>query len=160
MDKKDFKKEIEREIENLERLSKEMKEIIERIIDEADFIETRAAGSILHDFYCGMEKIFERIAVKVDSKLPGGEDWHRELLLQMGKPFKNVRDRVISQDLLERLKEYLRFRHLFRNVYGFEIKWQRFKPLVLSMSTVLNDFKKNIREFMGSLESQKKENEK
>lgn len=153
MDKSDFFNEIEREIENLERLSNEMKEIREKVSDEPNFIETRAAGSILHDFYCGIEKMFKRIAVRVDGKLPKGKDWHRELLIQMSKPYQNVREEVISKDLLERLNEFLRFRHLFRNIYGFEIKWSRFKPLVLSLPDVLNDLEINIREFMNSLKS-------
>ena len=80
MDKENLKKQVEVEIENLERLVKEMVEITNKIADEPDFIETRAAGSILHDFYCGVEKIFERITIFINNKLPNGEDWHKELL--------------------------------------------------------------------------------
>lgn len=58
MDKENLKKQIEIEIENLERLVKEMVKITDKIVDKPDFIETRAAGSILHDFYCGVEKIY------------------------------------------------------------------------------------------------------
>lgn len=50
MDKDALRKEIEIEIENLERLAKEMEEITNRFTDTPNFIETRAAGSILHDF--------------------------------------------------------------------------------------------------------------
>lgn len=54
MDKEVLRKEIEIELKNLERLAKEMKELIGRFSDRPDFVETRAAGSILHDFYCGV----------------------------------------------------------------------------------------------------------
>lgn len=61
MDKGALKKEIEIELGNLERLAWEMEELTNRFVNIPDFIETRAPGSILHDFYCGVEKIFERI---------------------------------------------------------------------------------------------------
>lgn len=48
MDKEALKKEIEIELRNLERLAKEMEGITERSADKPDFIETRAAASILH----------------------------------------------------------------------------------------------------------------
>jgi hypothetical protein len=151
MDKKALKKEIEIELRNLERLTKEMEEITERSADKLDFIETRAAGSILHDFYCGVEKIFERISVHMEGGLPRGEDWHTELLLQMARSTEGIRDAVISTDLLEKFKEYLRFRHLFRHIYGFELKWERFKDLSLSLSTILSRFKDDLEGFLRML---------
>ena len=82
MDKKALNKEINIELENLTRLVREMGDLTGRFVGEPDFIQTRAAGSILHDFYCGIEKIFERIAIRIDGGLPKGGDWHTELLLQ------------------------------------------------------------------------------
>lgn len=148
MDKEELKKEIIIELQNLERLVREMEELANRFVNKPDFIETRAAGSILHDFYCGVEKIFERIAIHIDGKLPRGEDWHTELLLQMAYPFKEIREAVISQDFMGKLKEYLRFRHLFRNIYGFELKWERFKDLALSLNRLLGDLKNEIERFL------------
>jgi len=46
MDKVSLEKEIEIEIENLERLVKEMEEITDKSANKLDFIETRAAGKI------------------------------------------------------------------------------------------------------------------
>jgi hypothetical protein len=48
--------------------------LLAKISNKPDFIEVRASGSILHDFYCGVEKIFERIALSVDMNLPKGEN--------------------------------------------------------------------------------------
>ncbi len=151
MDKERLKEEIAVELRNLERLSGEMEEIINRFKDEPDFVETRAAGSILHDFYCGVEKILERIAIQIDGGLPKGEDWHTELLLQMAHPVPGVRRAVINQSLLEKLKEYLRFRHLFRHIYGFELKWDRFKDLALALSATLREFKISLSEIVESI---------
>lgn len=136
---------------NLERLAREMEELTNRFVNKPDFIETRAAGSILHDFYCGVEKIFERIAVHINGELPKGGDWHAELLLHMAHSIKGIRDAAISTDLLEKFKEYLRFRHLFRHIYGFELKWERFKDLSLSLSTILTELKHNLEEFKDTL---------
>lgn len=141
MDKSDIKKEVEIELENPDRLVKEMEDLTRRFTNEPDFIQARAAGSIIHDFYCGVEKLFERVAVNIDGKLPKGEDWHTELLSQMARPLVGIREAVINQDLLGKLREYLRFRHLFRHIYGFELKWERFKDLSLSLFTILGEFK-------------------
>ncbi|MHB1336934.1 MAG: ribonuclease toxin HepT-like protein [Candidatus Humimicrobiaceae bacterium] len=121
MDKDSLRKLIEIEIENLERLVDENIIITDRFTDKPDFIEIRAAGSILHDFYCAVEKIFKRITIYINNDFPDGEDWHTELLLQMTRPIEKTHKAVISRELLEKLKEYLRFRHLFRNIYGFEL---------------------------------------
>lgn len=141
MDKSDIKKEVEIELENPDRLVKEMEDLTRRFTNEPDFIQARAAGSIIHDFYCGVEKLFERVAVNIDGELPKGEDWHTELLSQMARPLVGIREAVINQDLLGKLREYLRFRHLFRHIYGFELKWQRFKTLSLSLSDILSELK-------------------
>lgn len=151
MDKEKLVEEIEIEIENLERLSREMEELTNRLGEKPDFIETRAAASILHDFYCGIEKIFERIALRINGEIPKGEDWHTELLLQMGRYVEGVRDEVINKSLLEKLKEHLRFRHLFRHMYGFELKWERFKGLALSLQLILNELKNDLRFFKDKL---------
>jgi hypothetical protein len=151
MDKDNLKSQIEIEIENLERLIKENKAITNRFTENPGFIETRAAGSVLHDFYCGVEKIFKRIAIFINNELPGGEDWHMELLLQMSRPANKKFPRVISQVLLEKLKECLRFRHLFRNIYGFELNWERFKNLSLSLEDLLCELKDSLNRFIDNL---------
>lgn len=136
----EFIKDVKIELQNLERLIKEMQDLMSRIGEEPDFIIFRTAGSILHDFYCGIEKIFERIAINVDNNMPKGEDWHIKLLFQMIKS-KKGRKAIIDSALLQDLKEYLRFRHLFRNIYGFELKWDKIKPLCIRLDDVYNKLK-------------------
>ena len=147
MDREALKKEIEIELRNLERLAREMEGLKDRFVNKPDFIETRASGSILHDFYCGIEKVFERIAIHIDGGLPKGEDWHTELLLQMAHPIKGIRDAVISTDLLEKFKEYLRFRHLFRHIYGFELKWEKCQGLVKRFPSIFEKIDKQLLQF-------------
>lgn len=147
MAEKGLHQDINIELENLKRLVSEMNQVIEKPKEPLNFVETRAAGSILHDFYCGIEKIFERIAVVIDKNLPKGEDWHSELLVQMAGPLKEKRNTVIDEETMQRLKEYLRFRHLFRNIYGFELKWERFGDLCFGMENLLQALKAELSKF-------------
>jgi len=66
----------------------------------------------------------------------------------MAKPVEGKRNSVISEDLMQRLKEYLRFRHLFRHIYGFELKWDRIKPLCVDMEVVLGKLRREINDFL------------
>jgi len=139
MDKQTLQREAEITFANLERLIKEMAALIARLSDPPDSLETRAAGSIVHDFYTGIEQFFEKTALLLDGDVPQGPDWHRELLGQMARPVQGTREAVISPKLHETLKEYLRFRHLFRHMYGFEQKWERFQHLTVSLSKLRNE---------------------
>ena len=141
-----LRNEIMIELENLKRLVNEMNQLLAKINSTPTFLEVRAGGSILHDFYCGIEKIFERIAVQIDKNLPVGENWHIELLSQMAKAIEGIRRRIISEKLLQKLKEYMRFRHLFRHIYGFELKWEIIEPLCIDMEIVLTELKREIYE--------------
>lgn len=152
MNKIELKDEIEIEIKNLNRLDEEMRNLLLRIDDKPTFIETRAAASILHDSYSGIEKIFGKVALFIDKKLPEGENWHIELLSQMAKPFANIRPPIISEDLFEKLKKYLDFRHLFRHIYGFELKWERFKGLCTELENILKELIFELGKFISDFE--------
>ncbi|MDN3513845.1 MAG: hypothetical protein NG747_05530 [Candidatus Brocadia sp.] len=146
-----MKKDIEVELENLQRLIIEMSDLIGRLSEKPNFFETRAAGSILHDFYCGVEKIFERIALSVDHKMPEGEDWHRQLLKQMTTPNEGIRKEVVKEDLFIELKEYLSFRHLFRHIYGFNLKWEQFSQLCYHLKDLTEKLKHSLIDFFKAI---------
>jgi hypothetical protein len=137
---------IENDLKNLEKL-KEEKDTLR--IEKA---HPRILGSILHDFYTGMERIFSRIAEEMEGGLPKGKNWHRELLNDMSIELNNIRPNVITSDLKNSLEEYLEFRHLFRNVYGFELKKERLKVLIDNFDNVFLSFKDSIKGFMKFLE--------
>ena len=130
---------LENELGQLDRLIQELRALSQRLIDLPTSVELRAAGSILHDFYNGAERIFERIATAIDSSLPTGPNWHVELLSRMAYPIPGVRPAVISDSLRQRLGDYLRFRHLFRNIYGSELRWDLLRPLVSDLPQVHQD---------------------
>lgn len=93
-----------------------------------DFVELNAIGSILHSYYCGIGSIFNLIYKSTYGKTLSGNAWHSELFTDMfAKTEKH--EPVLPQELFQPLKEYLGFRHVFRHSYGYELDWQRLKPL-------------------------------
>ena len=148
-----LKADIERELQNLDRLTLELNTVLTTTSPNTA-VRVRATGSVIHDFYTGVEKIFRRIATRVDQDLPTGEDWHVQLLQRMSVPLEEIRPQVIDEHLERNLEEYLRFRHLFRNIYGFELKWGRCQPLAERLHKTFADLKEQIgdfRDFLGSI---------
>lgn len=94
-----------------------------------DTFSLRARASILHDLYTGAERIFVRVAEELNGGVPRGEQWHRQLLQDMALELPGVRPRVIAPELASALGEFLRFRHVFRNVYGSILDAERMQPL-------------------------------
>jgi hypothetical protein len=113
----------------------------------------RAGGSILHDFYTGIEKIFENIAKEIDQRVPMGEEWHSELLHQMTLDIPGLRPPVITAHTEKKLREYLGFRHLFRKRYGFELDWEKMKRLLVKIPQVLSNLEKEVEVFFKTLDS-------
>ena len=141
---------IKDEINKLELLDKEKNALLKR--RPSNYV-VRAGGSILHDFYTGIEKIFESIAKEVDARLPMGEEWHTELLHQMTLDIPGLRPQVITATTEKKLREYLGFRHLFRKRYGFELDWQKLKKLLLGMPQIRSNLENEIGKFFEALNS-------
>ena len=138
------------EINKLELRDKEKNALLKR--RPSNYV-VRAGGSILHDFYTGIEKIFESIAKEVDNRLPMGEEWHSELLHQMTLDIPGLRPQVITAKTEKKLREYLGFRHLFLKRYGFELDWQKLKKLLLGMSQIRPNLENEIGKFFEALNS-------
>jgi hypothetical protein len=89
-----------------------------------NFIELSALATMLHSFYTGIENIFKRIAIEIDGNMPSGAFWHSELLDAMMRSTP-ARAAVVSSELRITLKEYLNFRHVFRQSYSFSLHWEK-----------------------------------
>ena len=136
--------EIESELESLDRL-REQGTTAPR---DDDTFTLRARGSILHDFYNGIERVFVRISEELDGGVPQGERWHRQLLKDMTLEIPGVRPAVIDANLENELGDYLGFRHVFRNVYGSVLEAERMRPLEERLPVVLEAFRTQVREFL------------
>ena len=113
-----------------------------------DTFSLRARGSILHDFYSGIERVFVRIAEELNGGVPQGEQWHRQLVKDMSLEIPQVRPAVIDEELARSLGDFRRFRHVFRNVYGFTLEDQRMRPLEARLPAVLAAFRRQVGEFL------------
>jgi len=139
---KEIKELIIAELSNIDRLKDELKLYVN------DTEARRAKGSILHDFYNICERIFKLIAKEINGDFEAGEHWHKQLLYRMTLELRDIRPAVISKELAASLDEFLTFRHLFRNIYGFELMGDRLDRLVEKFFTTADQFNKEINAFL------------
>ena len=148
-----IKAEILQELQVLKDLSKDCVKFYEKNKNNLEnSYNLRVLGSILHDFYTCIEKIFRNIAIKIDEEIPSGPSWHSNLLERMNLSIPTIREKVIDADLKNTLYDYMRFRHIFRNVYGFELNWDKMGHLVVSIDNAYKDFKSQIQKFLSFLD--------
>jgi len=135
--------EIEEEISNLRILAEEFQNLKE---DNRFYL--RIASSIFHDFYSGVEKIFKKIAEDLNGGLPNSDNWHKELLHEMSMEITELRPVVIQKDTEEKLLEFLKFRHLSRNNYGFSLKKEKMTHLFEAFPITLEQFSLELNSFI------------
>jgi hypothetical protein len=85
-----------------------------------DAIEVAALAGLLHSFYNGVENVLKRIAVHSGEQLPTSISWHSELL--------------------DRLRTYLGFRHVYRHSYTFQLRWEKMQPLITGIEDTFHRF--------------------
>lgn len=101
----------------------------------------------LHSFYNGAERVFEMLAREMDGGLPAGPTWHRDLLAQMALAVQGVRPAVIRSETAAGLEEYLRFRHLVRNLYTWNFEADKLAELVSRLEAVVDDLQTDLTHF-------------
>jgi hypothetical protein len=109
----------------------------------------------LHGFYSGLERIFEQIAALIDKNIPGGPNWHQELLNKMTMEISGKRPAVISEDLKNSLEMYRGFRHVVRNVYAYQMRPEKIEPLVVNLPTVFAVAEREIRAFVDFMKNRR-----
>jgi len=110
-------------------------------------IELSALAALLHSFYTGVENIFKRVAIELDGEAPRGEAWHRQLLDAMAAP-TSLRRALISESLCDNLSEYLAFRHVFRQAYSFDLRWEKMSALVLNCERTFRRLEAELEAFL------------
>ncbi len=115
-------------------------------------IETTIAKNLV-DCYRGIENIFRQIAMDIDLRMPDGSRWHKELLTQMSESHRE-RHPVISQETFEILEELLEFRHVFNNIYGEELIYERTERNARQMGELFNRLSKELDAFITHLETE------
>jgi hypothetical protein len=115
--------------------------------------ELRGCGGIIHDFYTGIERLFQKIAPELNGGLPAGGTWHREALENMTLDLPGIRPPVLSYDTARQLDELLRFRHLFRCVYGYELEWPKLRGLLERAAPAWRSVEADMRQFLAFLDA-------
>ncbi len=145
---------IRQELTDLERVVARAERAIiaarQRPEDQDLYVDSAALN--LHDFYAGLERIFHQIATTIDGRLPAGQEWHRDLLQQMQTDFPDLRPSVLSAEAAQALDEFLRFRHVVRNIYAFQFDPERVARLVNLMSPAFHQVQAELLAFAEFLE--------
>ncbi|MDY6807278.1 MAG: hypothetical protein SXA11_26175 [Cyanobacteriota bacterium] len=124
---------IRQEVSNLETTVNRAERAIaaaRREVSENRDLFVDAAALSLHDFYTGLERILSLVATNVDKSMPSTQNWHRDLLSQMGITVSGLRPPVLSMETINLLDEYRRFRHVVRNIYAFDLDPEKLMPLM------------------------------
>ncbi|RKU33671.1 hypothetical protein C6496_21410 [Candidatus Poribacteria bacterium] len=133
----------------LERIQRGLDNIDVLPIQAREFIENTIATD-LADVYKGIERIFERIAREVDRHIPTGEEWHKNLLVQMTEQ-RPERVPVISEQTFLRLEELLKFRHVVNNIYGEKLIYEKTEPHAKSIDALFANVSQDLGTFTNSL---------
>jgi hypothetical protein len=144
--------EIERSVDRTERAVLAGRQ---NTADQDLFLDSAALN--MHDFYTGLERLFTQIAASVDESVPSGPDWHRELLRQMVVEIPGLRPGVISDDIARDVDEYLRFRHVIRHIYAFELDSERVERLASRLRPTFREVGATLAAFATWLEELAKE---
>jgi hypothetical protein len=146
---------IRKELEDVERLISRANRAVtatRRNWQDSDLCIDSASLS-LHDAYSEFERLFRQIAAIVDGKMPSDVEWQKGLLEQMGLDLPKTRPPVLSPDSIQRLNEYLRFRHIVRNVYTFSFDPERIGRLVKELETLFAQVRDELLAFAVFLET-------
>jgi len=131
----DYRLRIEAEYEAIENT---LSALPDRPLSTLSQLELAGVAALLHNFYNGIENIVKQVFQGKSFPIPQGESWHRDLLLAAAE--KNV----ISDLLLNNLKQYLAFRHYFSHAYALELFPERMEPLAKDAVALFNEFKQQI----------------
>lgn len=146
-------KQIAVELQQLNHLLDVHRSLLDKSANEApNEIEVSALATMLHSFYTGTENIFKRIVLESGGTMPSGETWHRELLDAMSD--SNRAGAVISTTLRDHLREHLRFRHVFRQAYSFQLRWDKMASLVLGCEVTLRLLESELGEWLRTIDEE------
>ncbi len=113
----------------------------------------RIVGSILHDFYTFFENMARAVASRIDRSVPSGDEWRKELLTQMVLAIPGLRPSLISARTARLLEPYRGFRHVFRNVYGFQLDPGRTLDLVRGLAEAVLALQEDLDTFVREMRS-------
>ena len=130
MKAKEFKEYFLTEDENIKHTLKEITGWLKMDHKAFSEIELAASGAFLQNFYNGIENILKRALILKDVILKQEPAWHKKLLEE------SVKQRIISEEIHEKLLAYLSFRHFFNHGYSFRLKQSELLVLMKNASSI------------------------
>lgn len=145
--------EIESELESLAIVVEGIRKVSPEQVEDPWLrtIFSESLGLKLHNFYTGIERIFQKIADDLNGGVPSSHDWHRRLLRTMGLEIEGVRPLVLRPETVRSLEEFLAFRHVVRNLYGFELAPDRMNLLAKKAPEVFERVAADFKVFLSFL---------
>jgi len=145
---------IRAEMSSVDRVIAEMGETLNRHTEKRpETVVVHGTGGMIHDFYTGIEKAVSVVTPALNGIESGGESWHRDLLRAATLDLPGVRPPVLGDATAERLSEYLAFRHVYRNLYAFNLRWERVKELAAGAVSLWPAVRADLDRFAGFLEA-------
>lgn len=105
--------EILAEKEQIEKTIVFLKKVLPR--KNKSIIELSAIATFLHNSYNGIENILKQALRKNKIKISFSEQWHKTLLQISAK------EKILTLSLIDKLYDYLAFRHFFIHGYGHRL---------------------------------------
>ena len=139
--------EVLSELGRMSKLMEEYSDFLDKYSDNMDEYLLRVKASFMADFYMGVEKIFELIAEELNGGSPRGEGWHKRLLHSMTLEMGKIRPAVISGELYRDLVQFLGFRHVVRQAYGFQLDPRKLDELEKVFRKTWKRFSREIKAF-------------
>jgi len=130
-----LKREIVCELDQLRRVAELSSKLSQVPADRRDPWDAAAAAKFVADLFLGLENLCKRRYKHLDLIPPGGSDHHYKILNE----FLSLPELggSLPEEMGERLKKYLSFRHRFFHGYGYEVSWDIVEePLRLLPETV------------------------
>jgi hypothetical protein len=136
---------IQSDVEAIERLYKALgsPESMESKPQETLIVVAYRIQSLCNAF----ENIFRNIAASFENQLDKA-GWHRQLLQRMRLDLTPLRPAVIDAEAYDRLDEMLRFRHVFRTMYGLDLDPLRLRVVLRKTLELRPLYRAQIEKFL------------
>jgi hypothetical protein len=152
MRKQDLIEFINIECENIEKTISEVIILNKDLINKSPSnIEIAAIAFFLSSIYNGFENIFKRICKFHKINLPKGEFYHIELMNLFYKSTFSELPVLITDQIVNQLRELRKFRHVSRQGYITHLDWERIRPIVGYIESIYNEFNSNLNKYLNNV---------
>jgi hypothetical protein len=121
--------------------------------NEPDIVQKAAMNQFISEFYNGIENILKRICKYSKVTIPHGGDSHINLFNFFIINNNEKLPVLFNSDIENEFIKIRKFRHFVIHGYSFKVEWSYLKDSVNSIDNIYQKFKKNVLEFIKSIQS-------